>query len=80
MDTKNVRKYIRTGVTIIGGIGVMKIVKNLMPYNQNIFGMIACETAAVMIGLASQELICDQVLKCEAFIDNLANGGEMVIF
>lgn len=75
-DVKNI---IKTGVKVLGGVGAIKIVRNITPY-EGIFGTVACGTFAFFAAMAAQDMIEGQMLKCEEVLRHMSNGGDMVIF
>lgn len=79
MNAKDVKTIAKTGVNLIATLGVFKILRNITPY-EGPFGTIACATATFFIGLAMQDVIDDQMMKCERILQGLANGDQMVVF
>lgn len=78
MNQKDVKALIRTGVKVLGGIGAIKIIHNISPY-EGVFGSIACGTFAVFAAMAVQDMIDDQMLKCEKILEQITNGGDVVV-
>lgn len=75
-DTKVIAKTLIKGV---GAIGAVKIVHNLTPY-EGVFGTIACGTFTFFAAMAAQDMIEDQLLKCEKILQNMGNGTDFVVF
>ena len=80
MNKKDVKNLVRFGIKALGGIGAVKIVRNITPY-EGVIGTIACGTFAFFAAMAAQDMIDGQMMKCEAILQQLANnGGDMVVF
>lgn len=79
MTNRDAKNLIRFGIKAVGGIGAAKIVHNLTPY-EGVFGTIACGTFMFFAAMAAQDMIDNQLLKCEKILASIENGGEMVIF
>lgn len=79
MNKRDAKALVKVGIKALGGIGAVKIVHNLTPY-EGVFGTICCGTTAFFAALAMQDVIDKQMLKCEQILENLANGGDMVVF
>lgn len=80
MNKRDAKNLIRFGIKAIGGVGAVKIIRNITPY-EGVIGTLACGTFAFFAAMAAQDMIDGQMLKCEAILQQLANnGGEMVIF
>ena len=75
-DTKVIVKTLIKGA---GAIGAAKIVHNLTPY-EGVFGTIACGTFTFFAAMAAQDMIEDQLLKCEKILQNMGNGTDFVVF
>lgn len=79
MNSKDVKNIVKTGVNLVATVGVFKILRNITPY-EGPFGTIACGTASFFIGLAMQDVVENQMMKCERILQGLANGDQMVVF
>lgn len=78
MDKRKVKNIIKTGIKMLGGIGAVKIVHNISPY-EGIFGSIACGTFTFFAVMAAQDMIEGQLLKCEEIIKHMENGEDFIV-
>lgn len=79
MDKKDIKKLVRVGIKTLGGIGAVKIVHNISPY-EGVFGSLACGTFAFFASMAAMDMIEDQLLQCEKILAQMSNNETMVVF
>ncbi len=82
MDKTQMRNVAKFALKGLGTYGFVSIVHQLVPtHMMNPFERIACETAVIFAGLAFSDMMDEQLLRCDAAIDKIANGnGDFVIF
>ena len=79
MDKKDMKNIVKAGVKFMALTGTAKFMRNIMPY-EGVFGTAACLTATFFVGLAMNDVVDAQMLKCEKILEGLSNGDQMVIW
>ena len=80
MDKKQLRNILRYGVKFVGTYGAVTIGNNLVPRGLSPCGKVACTAAVIFAGMAFSDLIEEQLLKCDAEFDKIANGnGDFIV-
>lgn len=79
MDTK-VRNGIKIGASIAVASGIIRASRAFMPMYPSVIDYLTIGTAGVIFGMASRELVADQIDKCIDMAEDLINGnGRMIV-
>lgn len=78
MSNREVKDLAKLGIKTLGTVGAIKIIRNITPY-EGVFGSIACGTFAFFAAMAVQDMIDDQMLKCEKILEHLDDNSAVVI-
>lgn len=80
MDKTQIRNILKFGIKFVGTSGMVMVGRNFIPIGLSPYGQAACTTALIFAGMAFSEMIDEQLLRCDAVIDKIANGnGEFIV-
>lgn len=80
MDKNQIRNCVKFGVKFLGTSGAVMIGYSLVPRGLSPFGKVATTTAVIFAGMAFSKMMDEQILRCDAAIDKIANGnGDFIV-